>query len=186
MVKSAITMILICFISLCFMHSGAQGIMIGLTVEQLTTDSDMVVIGQVQDVESMWSENGKLIITRATIAVTEVVAGQDQTKVITVEYLGGEIGDIGLRVSDTRPLKKGEEVLLFVHLIDPRRVESGHSALSIEAGVYTITGDAQGVYLIDANGIARKSGFLVMKKKEVVESDIPLTTLKERIRGIRK
>ena len=46
--------------------------------------------------------------------VREVVKGKNIKKNITVEYEGGEVGDIGVRVEDEPTLEKGEQVLLFL------------------------------------------------------------------------
>jgi hypothetical protein len=93
-----------------------------------------------------------------------------------VEYEGGEIGDIGLRVSDQSPLIKGEKVILFLR--------SGKSKK--EGAAYNIVGKGQGKYVIDADGIARKGGFSIAGGKEDIDNNIPVDKLIEKINKIKQ
>ncbi len=148
--------------------------MTGLSTEELTRSSEAVVVGGVEDVESHWNQDGTSIFTTASVVVEEVVRGSVIQQMVTVEYEGGEIGEIGLKVSDVAPLERGEKVLLFL--------KSGKS--KIDGSVYHIVGKAQGKYLIGEDGIARKRGFALGNRKDVVESETPLGRLIEKIRNV--
>ena len=89
-----------------------------------------------------------------------------------MEYGGGEIGNIGMKVSDQSavPLRKGERVLLFL--------KSGKSKKDGQA--YNIVGKGQGKYSIDAKGIARKSGVAIMGSKENIDNNLLLDELIEK------
>ena len=52
--------------------------------------------------------------------------------------------------------------------------------------IYQITGNAQGHYTIDSQGIARKGGFSLIQREDVVDNNIPLDTLINKIRGVEK
>ncbi len=148
------------------------GTMIGLSTEDLTRKSEVVILGNVQQVETKWSEDGKTIHTRATIRIAEVIKGKLVHGDIIVQYAGGEIDDIGLRVSDVSPLSENERVILFLK-----------SARDKKKGVtYHIVGKAQGKYTIDHQGIARKGGFQVIHGREVIDNDIPAEELVEKVR----
>jgi hypothetical protein len=148
--------------------------MTGLSTEELTRSSDAVVVGGVEDVESHWTQDGTSIFTTALVGVEEVVRGVVIQQMVTVEYEGGEIGEIGLKVSDVAPLERGERVLLFL--------KSGKSKR--DGSVYNIVGKAQGKYLIGKDEIARKRGFALNSRKEMVESETPLRRLIEKIRNV--
>ena len=105
MKKNLMSIICLCFVMI--FPSRAYSIMVGLSTEELTKGSEFIVVGKVESVESMWSKDGKTIISRAHIIINEVIKGEQSKERITVEYPGGEIGDIGLKVSDVRPLIKG-------------------------------------------------------------------------------
>jgi hypothetical protein len=148
--------------------------MTGLSTEELTRSSEAIVVGEVEDVESHWNQDGTSIFTTASVVVEEVVRGVVIQQHVTVEYEGGEVGEIGLKVSDVAPLERGEKVLLFL--------QSGKSKR--DGSVYNIVGKAQGKYLIGEDGIARKRGFALNSHKDVVESDTPLKRLIEKIRNV--
>jgi hypothetical protein len=166
--------------------SRAYSIMVGLSTEELTKGSEFIVVGQVEGVESMWSKDGKTIISRAHIIVNQVIKGEQSKERITVEYPGGEIGDLGLKVSDVRPLKKGEETLLFLKSTKDQRRGDEISLSMGEEEVYQIIGNAQGHYTIDHQGVARKGGFSLIQKEDVVDNNIPLNILINKIRGVEK
>ncbi len=161
----------------------ALGMMIGLSTEELTISSDLIVIGSIQGVESMWSEDGKIIISRAKIIVDSVIRGRSDKRILTVEYLGGEVGDIGLQVSDVKPLKQGENLLLFLEIGKRQRLSS--MPLPNEDTYYSIVGNAQGRYTITPQGIAKKDGFSVVKGSESIDSEIPLEALVDKIRRVK-
>ena len=152
-------------------------VMKGLSTEELTAASGLVIEGEVENTEALWSKDGK-IFTRASVVVNTFIKGQTSQQKITVEYDGGEIGDIGMKVSDQAPvpLEKGEKVLLFL--------KAGKGKKDGEA--YNIVGKGQGKYRIDKNGIARKSGFTIAGPKGMIDNNIPADQLVEKIRNVKK
>jgi hypothetical protein len=186
MKRYVIGMVFLCF--LVASSSQALGVMIGLSTEELTNSSDLIVIGSVENVESMWSEDGKFIISRAKIIVNSVINGKWDKDLLSVEYIGGEVGDIGLKVSDVKPLKQGDNLLLFLKIRNGQEQKMGRNltALSNEEIYHSIVGNAQGQYTITPQGIAKKDGFSVMQGRDLIDNDIPLEVLIDKIRGIRK
>ena len=146
------------------LSSSSLAVMLGLGIEELTKGSESVIIGEVEDTEAQWSKDGKTIFTKAFIVVNEIIRGRTLQKTITIEYEGGEIGDIGLKVSDVVPLEKGERVLLFL--------KSGKSRG--DGFVYNLVGKAQGKYTIDKERIGRKRGFSVTGGESITDTKIPL------------
>jgi hypothetical protein len=152
----------------------AEAIMVGLSTEELTRDSDVVLRGIVGSVKSVWSEDGKSIVTQAVIAGPQVVRGGYDHGPVIVEYPGGEIGDIGMKVSDVEALKEGEDVILFLKA--GRTTPSGH--------IHHLVGKAQGEYEIGKDGIARKRGFSVAAGAEKIDNDIPADELMDKVRRV--
>jgi hypothetical protein len=163
------------FLLAIFISSHSSAIMRGMSTEELTIESDVVVQGEVKNVKAHWSRDGKTIITRAIILRQHSIKGVLGRRNIVVEYDGGEIGDIGLRVSDIAPLKEGEQVILFL--------QSGIS--KIDGEVFHIVGKGQGKYVIGNDGIARKSGFSVIDGQELIDNNIPVDNLIEKIQKIK-
>ena len=166
---------LICFITICFLSSESPAIMQGMSTEDLTGASDLVLEGEVKDVKSFWGKDGKTIVTRAVILDSYVIKGRVTQKHIVVEYEGGEIGDIGFRVSDVAPLKQGEKVILF--LKTGKRKKDGY--------VYNMVGKGQGKYTVDNDGMARKKGFSILNGEELIDNNIPVGQLIDKIRKIK-
>jgi hypothetical protein len=179
-------MVFLCFLAVSY--SQALGVMMGLSTEELTKSSDLILVGSVKSVESMWSEDGKFIISRAKVIVNSVINGKWDKDILIVEYVGGEVGDIGLKVSDVKPLKQGENLLLFLKHGNgqKQKIERNLTALSHEEIYHSIVGNAQGQYTITPQGIAKKNGFSVLQGSELIDNDIPLEVLIDKIRGIKK
>ena len=157
---------------LVFASSSAFALMLGLRTEKLTRDADLIITGDVEDTESNWTPDKKLIMTTAVVSIAEVIKGKTVEKKIRVLYPGGEVGDIGMKISDEAPLRKGEQVLLF--LKPEKQFSNGFS--------YRISGRAQGKYIIGDDLVARKHGFSVADSDELVDNNIQVETLIEKIR----
>ena len=153
----------------------ALAIMIGLTTEQLTKASQTVIMGQVENVTFQWSQGGRSIVTRATVAVDEIIRGNLNENQVIIEYEGGEVGEIGLKVSDAPSLMKGENVILFLETKNDTR----------GGLIRKIVGKAQGKYSIGADGVARKMGFTVVRGKNAIDNSLPVNQLVDRIRAVK-
>lgn len=109
------------------------------TVEDLARDSDAVVRGRVERVTARWTPDGKRIFTYAEIRPSGVLRGTAPA-LMTVITPGGVVGNIGQRVDGVAAFAQGEDVVLFAH--------------RAEAGVYRVTGLAQGKFSV-SGGVAR-------------------------------
>jgi hypothetical protein len=148
--------------------------MIGLTTEDLTRGSDLVVEGTVEGTTSQWSSDGTTIYTSATVLIQRVIRGKTAQTRVVVEYQGGEVGRDGLKVSDVAEMEEGEKVLLFLT-----------RGKSFQAGfAFHTVGKAQGKYTVGDDGIARKKGLFLGKDKEVIDNDIPVNDLIEKIQRV--
>ena len=139
----------------------ASALMVRKSIEELTSEADSILIGKVKKIESQWNEEGTLIYTYVTIFVGQYVkalSGQGQIEEIMVKVRGGEVGDIGLKVSDTPQFRQGEEVFLFL------RME--------KLPLFSVTGLFQGKYTIE-DGRARNN---------ILGVEIPLDSLISQIK----
>lgn len=168
-----------------FFNSQTAAFMVGLSTEELTRSSDSVITGEVTDIESFWSEDGKTILTNATVTVENIIKGPSTQSTIIVEYEGGEIGGIGLKVSDIAPLVKGEKVLLFLKAGDSRKFSDSRKPKAAREKIQTIVGEAQGKYVIDTKGLVSKGGFSTEAAAGVVDNNLPLKELIKIIKNIK-
>ncbi len=96
-----------------FLPASSFALMIEKSAAELAKEAKTIVQGEVKGVKS-YKGISDIIYTRATVLVSDVVKGKIAKKNITVEYEGGEIGDIGMFVEDEPSLEKGERALLFL------------------------------------------------------------------------
>ncbi len=126
-----------------FFAPQASALMVRKSIEELTSEADSILIGKVKKMESRWNEEKTLIYTYVTISVkehTKTLSGMAEVKEVVVRVRGGEVGDIGLKVSDTPQFREGEEVFLFL------RME--------KMPLFSVAGLFQGKYSIE-DGIAK-------------------------------
>lgn len=101
-------------------------VMVKLSLRDLVGRADRVVIGSVQSTSSRWTKNRRHIITEAVVRVNRTVHGP-HAQTVTIRRLGGAVGKIGMRVTGTAILTKGQQVLLFTELRGGARYVVGMS-----------------------------------------------------------
>ena len=104
-------------LALLFFHTATSR---GTTVvaprfEALVDHSDFIFTGQMLSQRSEWQQlNGeRSIVTLVTFGVQKIHKGQAGATV-TLQFLGGKVGDVSLEVAEMPTFKRGERVLLFV------------------------------------------------------------------------
>jgi hypothetical protein len=163
-------------------------VMIPLTIDDLTSQAETVLTGKVTEVESTWSQDGKVIITQAKVQVDLLLKGQAPGATVVVEYLGGEVGGLGFRVSDSPSLAAGEEVVLFLKPVESLAAVKPSAETAADGSgqplVQGVVGQAQGKYSVTSEGLATKGGFSVVGDINLTESNLPLTDLIAKIRQV--
>lgn len=143
-----------------------------LTVNDLTAASEVVAVGRVTDKVSHFSADGKRIETTVTVRVEEVVKGETTSSTVTIRHPGGEVGELGMKVSDMPAFTAGEKVVVFVK-----------SAADDDSGVFSMTGKAQGKYTVTAEGRAKKGAYTAAVQGADNETDLPLTSLLNKVKA---
>lgn len=75
-----------------------------------------VLVGKVENIESHWDEERGSIYTYVKVYVEERIKGTIQDKYVVIKHRGGEIGNIGLWISDEPRFLLGEKVKVFLKL----------------------------------------------------------------------
>ena len=146
-----------------FLASQASALMVRKSIEELTSEADSILIGKVKRIESQWNKEKTLIYTYVTISVkqhTKTLSGVGEVQEIIVKVPGGEVGDMGLQVSETPQFREGEEVFLFL------RME--------KLPLFSVAGLFQGKYTIEENRV----------KNRILGLDVPLGSFISQIKGI--
>jgi hypothetical protein len=156
----------------------------GLELQELVAHADRIILGRVLFSESFQRADGQLG-TWHRIAVEREIRGSapDEQEVI-VETLGGQMGDIAMRVEGEPSFRVGERVLVFVRDGGPytafRPVGMGQGVMRVrmEQGVQTVTQSREGLMLVRRNAQGRLERSLgALPKKERL--DVVLSKLRD-------
>ncbi len=110
-------------------------VMVEQTVAQLAVNSSDIVSGEVLATESFWNESETFIFTSVTIRVNDPYKGTlAAPSTVTVVVPGGIVGEIGLGVEHAARFDAGEEVIVFLTLLE----ESTYRVTAWEQGKYTL------------------------------------------------
>lgn len=83
-------------------------------LNKLISDSKVIVVGSVKNIQCKWDKEKKNIWTFVTIDTEQFIKGKKEGGELTIRIPGGVVGDIGERVSGTPEYKVGEYVLSFL------------------------------------------------------------------------
>jgi hypothetical protein len=89
--------------------------LVRMSLEELVTANETVVIGQVLDAHSYWGPGASLILTDVRFAVSEVLKGDPQEKELTITLPGGRVGDRTHVLVGTAELEPGNSYVLFLN-----------------------------------------------------------------------
>ena len=150
----------------------AVATVVAMSTAQLTQASSLVVVGRVARTEARWTPDHQRIVTVAAVIVDDVLKGQWGRRRVLVEHEGGEVGDMGLVVTDTPSLAKGERVVLF---LTEGREERGKK-------IHRVVGEIQGKYQVDERGVAKKGDMDAVGDLSQVDFELPFEQLVATIR----
>jgi hypothetical protein len=152
-----------------------------LTKKELADRADLIVVGECVGIKSAWVDDGRNLVTLATISVNETLKGEELSAV-TVVLPGGMDADRKVPVTMTYPgaptLAPREQTFLFL------------SRQTQFAGSYAITGSAQGKLMVEthevgdgargSNGPGRREGDRMVRDGG---RRVPLSKFKEEIKS---
>jgi len=84
------------------------------SLAELSAGSDCILVGRCEAVSAHWNADHTLILTANRFRVLRAIKGAPGDT-LTLEELGGRVGDTTLSVSDIPRYTVGEEVLLCAH-----------------------------------------------------------------------
>lgn len=123
-------------------------------IKEMALQSDLIVTGHSVDTESRWIEDGRVLVTLATISVGEVVKGEADSTV-TVVIPGGTDTNRRIPVAMTYPgapsISQQEEVFLFLTSTDA--VAGSYAVTGFSDGKYSIVEDEAGNKLVSRENI---------------------------------
>ncbi|MGQ9572859.1 MAG: matrixin family metalloprotease [Chloroflexota bacterium] len=123
---------------------GGLAVVLPATVDQLTDASSHVVVGRVKGFQSCLDRASGSITTQVVLACTQFLKASGSpgptAAEVTIEVLGGEVGDIGMRAGTSPEFAVGEQAVLFLR-------DSG--------GVLRLTAGRQSKFPVTAAGLVK-------------------------------
>lgn len=134
--------------------------MIKISMEDLTRESDVIVIGDIKEVESRWNLWRTMIYTYTTLSVEKPIKGGEGQETLTIITEGGTVSGSGVWVEDVPVFTKNEKVLVFLK-------KAGRE--------FSVAGLVQGKYIVENEEVRDISGEKVSLKDFLrrVEDAIP-------------
>jgi hypothetical protein len=139
-----------------FVAGAAQATLVErVSLEQLVDGSARIVQGRCLRTWSAWDATHQNIWTHSEIQVTDALKG-DAGQTVVVSELGGEVGDLSMRVEGMPQYQPGEEMVLFLYqtpigLWRTRGLGQGKFSVLRDpaAGTPRVRADLQGAALTD-------------------------------------
>ena len=133
----------------------------GLDLQELVAHADRIVLGRVLFSESFRRADGQLGTWHRIDVEREIRGHAPDEREVIVETLGGQMGDIAMRVEGEPSFSIGERVLVFVRDGGPytafRPVGMGQGVMRVrmEHGVETVSQNREGLMLMRRNAQGR-------------------------------
>ncbi len=104
-------------LSLLLFIGGAYAYSFKVSVKEMTKSSDLIIRGNVLEVESKVEKNGAKndVFTYVKISVSNFIKGDLSNNQIIVKMLGGKTSERFTWTEEYTPIKKNEDILLFLN-----------------------------------------------------------------------
>ena len=150
-------------------HVGATSV-VPVSFTDLVTRADVIFVGEVTDVRPFMLESsaGTVIMTRVSFSVADPLFGT--TSLVEVfDFLGGQIGDVGMRVAEMPEFAIGDRTVVFA-----RREQSINPIVGFSQGLLRVTRDGAGidrVQTLDRRPLARVESIGKMLKRQALRRE---------------
>ena len=138
-----------------------------VTIQQLTTSSELIFQGKVIASESRWNADQSGIHTYVTFRVNEVIKGSAGMHVV-LRFLGGKVGDIGMEVTGSTLPEVGERGIYFVENLNRFQVNPFYG---VDQGHFLVI-ESEGQQVMASRSRRMITGFL----PDVAEDKAGLST----------
>lgn len=130
----------------------------GSNLQTLAEAADLIVIGRAVDTRSEWVEDGRVLVTLATVEVGETVKGGDAERITVVLPGGTDVNrkfPVAMTYAGAPSISQGEEVLLFLE--GESLVPGGYAIGGFNAGKFSIVEGEDGKKLIAPGRMKEKA-----------------------------
>lgn len=127
----------------------ARALMVELSLEELSSEADAIIIGRVESTASHWNTEQTSIYTTVTVVIENKLKGLPTQDKVTIVVPGGEIDGITQLVSDTPAFEPGEEAIIFIEQLPLQK----HQRNKYQLKQYGVFGNFQGKLEIRGNQV---------------------------------
>jgi hypothetical protein len=149
----------------------------------LAQQSELILTGRCTDTSSAWIENGRVLVTLATISVDEVIKGEQASSVTVVLPGGVDLNrkiPVAMTYAGAPRIAPQEEVFLF--LTNEEAVSSGYSITGFAEGKFSIIEDEAGQKVISRDLIKTRVERAPGKVRGSRQF-VPLSDFKQKVKG---
>lgn len=93
-----------------------------LDIDQLLQQAELVFEGQVISSEARWNDDQSSINTIIRFQVNDIIKGEFAEDVLELQFAGGTVGDMTLRISDMEYPAPGDQGIYFVEQLDHNQI----------------------------------------------------------------
>ena len=153
------------------------------SIRDMTLQSQLIITGRCVDTTSTWIENGRVLVTLATVAVDEAIKGTPGSTV-TVVLPGGVDTNrripVAMTYAGAPTITPQEDVFLF--LATEERVANGYGVMGFAEGKLSVIEDETGQKLVsrDLTKVRGQRGPGVVRGNRQF---VPLSEFKEKVRS---
>ncbi len=130
--KQITAAVMILIAALLAISPSAKALMVEMSIEDLTGQADVILTGQVKEVESRRGADRTMIYTYTTLAVDRYIKG-GAGGTLTIITEGGNVDGDGVWVEDMPEFSKNESMLVFL-----KRAGNNYSVAGLFQGKYDI------------------------------------------------
>mgnify|MGYP005841120653 CR=1 FL=1 len=142
--------IILVILGVLFVTQTATGLTIKeASLEELTSESVLVVRGTIVEQFSQWDADHRNIYTYNTMEIQQVLRGNISSETVMVRELGGTVGEVTAEVNGLRYLNTGDDVILFLRETDENNVYKIHS---FTLGKFNIVSEGGAIVVKNALG----------------------------------
>jgi len=127
-----------------------------MSLEEIIQGSDVIIVGEVEDVQAFEGRKTKFIFSQAKIKVHEVLKGNKSLKTVDVEFPGGLYKGGMFMVNGDKHLHKGEKVVLCLVFYESE---------IFEGRAFRMKGGNRGTFWVDKDSTARSSNYIMQLDK---------------------
>ena len=113
-------------------------VVVNMDIEQMAPVAPVVLVGEVNRVESSWNKDKTKIHTRAWITPSEILKGPAKLGTVVVKTIGGKVGDTIAQLDGAPKFAEGEKVLVF---LEPRKDGDGYLTIGLYMGKFKVFKD---------------------------------------------